>query len=454
MTNDYAKWKIMVYISADGLLANFAVESLKQLKRAAGGGVVVVARLDTNEISHAKQYIFAESNALSSLDSKAETADPPAGVKVPSANDLMDFINKAVETPPQAKHHALFLWGHGPELLSNEGPRNEAEAAEERKNPGNPIERRYLTPSELKEALSKTELAKQEKKIDILGLDACSMSMAEIATELEEYVNYMVASQDDVPDQSFPYGDILFRLREPTNADDASDASKMITEEYRKAYLDYITNARTGFRAFTLSAVDLADKKMKLLTDALKTLANTLLQLSLNPGAGRKIFEARRNAQGFVFGLFVDIVDLCDKLEANDIDPVFLNPACAKVREAINGMVINNCVHKSPVENDTPAGVQVDAIHGLSIYFPYRIPDKTEELQELRKGGRQLPSKERDQRIKELEQVFAKLQEFQKTDWNKFIREGWSSILAGEAAEEAKKGHLILDEVLGMGEAA
>jgi len=31
-----ANWTIMVYISADGVLANFAVESLKQLKRAAG----------------------------------------------------------------------------------------------------------------------------------------------------------------------------------------------------------------------------------------------------------------------------------------------------------------------------------------------------------------------------------------------------------------------------------
>ena len=49
MTNGYAKWKIMVYISADGLLANFAVESLKQLKRAGGNGVVVVAESSGTE---------------------------------------------------------------------------------------------------------------------------------------------------------------------------------------------------------------------------------------------------------------------------------------------------------------------------------------------------------------------------------------------------------------------
>jgi len=35
MSDQTANWVIMVYISADRVLTNFAVESLKQLKRAA-----------------------------------------------------------------------------------------------------------------------------------------------------------------------------------------------------------------------------------------------------------------------------------------------------------------------------------------------------------------------------------------------------------------------------------
>src|SRR5207244_6793258 len=97
--------------------------------------------------------------------------------------------------------HALFLWGHGPELLFDEDATPKAEGADGKtKNSGKPI-RKYLTPSELKTALSKTLL---KKKIDILGMDACSMSMAEIASELGDYVKFMVASQEDVPDLSFP----------------------------------------------------------------------------------------------------------------------------------------------------------------------------------------------------------------------------------------------------------
>jgi hypothetical protein len=37
-------WTIMVYISADNVLANFAIESLKQLKRSAGNGIVACKR--------------------------------------------------------------------------------------------------------------------------------------------------------------------------------------------------------------------------------------------------------------------------------------------------------------------------------------------------------------------------------------------------------------------------
>ena len=41
-------WAIMVYIAADGTLANFAIESLKQLRKAATNKVVVAAQFDAD----------------------------------------------------------------------------------------------------------------------------------------------------------------------------------------------------------------------------------------------------------------------------------------------------------------------------------------------------------------------------------------------------------------------
>src|SRR6266550_4724127 len=97
MTNGYAKWKIMVYISADGLLANFAVESLKQLKRAGGNGVVVVAEVNTDGIIPAKRYRFDKLG-----DSRPQWGSEKAPPLVSrhlgalQAEDLRRFIDAAV----------------------------------------------------------------------------------------------------------------------------------------------------------------------------------------------------------------------------------------------------------------------------------------------------------------------------------------------------------------------
>ena len=58
MTYPPVNWTIMVYINADNVLANFAIESLKQLRNAAGDGIVVVAEFDDNQQEDARMYLF------------------------------------------------------------------------------------------------------------------------------------------------------------------------------------------------------------------------------------------------------------------------------------------------------------------------------------------------------------------------------------------------------------
>ena len=445
MPSESTDWLVMVYISADGLLANFAVESLKQLKRAAGDGVKVVAQFNTDGIIPAKRYFFEKPGDNSPLsDSEREQPAVPPQAGPPDPEDLRRFIDAAMRKDPQAKHHALFLWGHGPEFLSDEDPISVTGDASKQTASVQP---KYLTLSQLRKALGETQLASQEpkKKIDILGLDACSMCMAELASELGDYVQFMVASQDDVPDMSFPYAAILPRLRK---LDSAEEASKMISDVYGKSYADYIANPRTGVRAITMSAVALDKKIMDDVITPLTSLAGLLLELSKKEDTRGEILTARQKSQGFVFGLFVDIVDLCDKLKATNSG---LNTVCDKLQATVRAAVIKNETHKNPPDEDAKAG-KVQGIHGLSIYFPYRVPDLTEQLQELRKGGgpflskggSNFPSKERAQRIHELERDFAELKDtWVKTGWTTFIQEGWSSILANEA----KAQHLVLDDI-------
>jgi hypothetical protein len=432
MTNGYPEWLVMVYISADGLLANFAVESLKQLKRAAGNGVVVVAQVDKDGDIPARKYVFDKSGSLA--DSKAQILDLPTG-GTPDPKNLTEFINHAVGTYGQDKRRALFLWGHGPELLFDEDPAPKAGGSARK-----PI-RKYLTPSELKTALKDTNLVNAEHKLDIIGLDACSMSMVEVASELGDCAEFMIASQEDVPDTSFPYADILSFLKQPGSAE---DAARKIPELYLNTYRDYVTAPSTGFRGITISAVRLS--KIDSVVKQLRNLANALLEGSKDKTARQAIFESRKKAHGFVFGLYVDIVDLCRELEASKIGET-MKAVCDPMREAVAAVMIEN---KAFTNQPDDTGIKTEDLDskglakGLSIYFPYRVADATEELQEFRaaKGSRTNPSKEgRAARIRDLEEDFSKLK---LNDWKNFIQQGWCSILAQEAQQNKD---FVLDEV-------
>jgi hypothetical protein len=445
MANGSPNWVVMVYISADGVLANFAVESLKQLKRAAGPGVIVKAQVDRNGPLQGKRYIFDGSDINSSLrDSNWEPLGLPPGDGTPNPKNLTDFIDWATRDsikPDSDIHYALFLWGHGVELLLDDDPPEESllkwvidkegtDASQE------PV-RRYLTPARLKDALEGTRLVKdQHEKLDILGLDACSMAFLEIASELSGCVDFMIASQQDIPDLSFPYGNILLRLQDEECAS-VEAAAKMIPSAYKNAYSDYVADPRTGVTGISLSSLRLQQDKIDRIIECLNKLATSLLAARFDADMRKRILSARKTSQSFVFGLFVDLSDFCKHLETQLEDSSYgakvdINNACTNLRQALQEQNGEFVFDNQNVVNNLG--------NGLSIYLPYTSYNETEQFQEFRvkgtralplKGTRALPLKERSARIAELEQDFADLR-LGKTEWSEFVKSGWSFILATE----------------------
>ncbi len=460
-----ADWAILVYISADGVLANFAVESLKQLKRAAGDGVVVAAQVDKNGKRQARRYRFDGRGQIdSSIESNQKIVKNRAlrrGIAYPT--NLTAFVDWASikSGQPNADHYCLFTWGHGAELLLDEDrPRaDKGTTLRDYKS------RRYLTPANLRKALQDTKLKTEHRKsLDIIGIDACAMSMVEVAIELQGYADFMVASQEDVPDTSFPYENILAGLKEKDGVKkEAKDACKMIAELYKHAFSDYIASPSSGLRAITLSSLDL--KKVDTIARPLTSLADALLASKSSQDMREAILAARSESRGFAFGLFVDLSDFCGRLRKklrrkNGNNADLLKSACADIcktlKERDGGFVVKN-------ETDEKG----KGCHGLSIYFPYRKDDETEAFQVLRakggenrplkggenrplkggenrplkggenrplKGGENRPLKERSARIEELEEDLKDLTRFNRTRWSKFIKEGWSFILATETS--------------------
>jgi cysteine peptidase C11 family protein len=471
-----ADWAVLVYISADDILTNFAVETLKQLKLASGGQIVAAAQVDKNGERPAHRFRFPlkpDEIKDSSLDNNRvpidlidPNIDPVTDAKKDFRNDpkilkrgiaepinLTKFVDWASIDPDTgeliAERFCVVAWGHGVELLLDEDRLRTSGDKVARVN------RRYLTPVNLRKGLEGTRLLKSGKKFDIIGLDACSMSMVELASELPSCADFMVASQEDVPDISFPYLKILDGLKREAHGKqmEGKEVSKTIGELYLSAYRDYIAAPGSGVRAMTLSSLNLS--QVKRVTDPLRSVADGLLAVTdpktnmsdkLRKEMFKAILDARRDSRSFVFGLFVDLFNFCEQLneKLGSMAPD-LSLACSKIREEItekdDGFVIKNA---------KGAGKGGKDCHGLSIYFPYRDDDDTDAFQILQalgpddrpvkggnrpaKGGNR-PAKERTARIEELETDFDQLSEFKDTNWMQFIKQGWSRILTAEEPE-------------------
>ena len=393
-------WTIMLYIAADGTLANFAVESLKQLNSSASAAqpngkasVVVAAQfsVDAPGGQTVPRYIFraspgAPQNRLvqdSDISPKLEETEQEA---------LASFLEWAYKTS-RSKHYALILWSHGPQLFLQPPPGGKTGDSASL----------YLTPKDLRKTLD-SQRPPTGQKLDMIGFDACSMSMFEMAYELKDLAKLMIASQEEVPDASFPYSALVRLFREKGNelgslldalqpnparsvslSEDtiksAGDGLNRAVEDYLTTYQDYIVGRNTGMNPVTLSVLDLT--RCDGLKDAVQLLAWALQAASGRPELPRRLIQARKNSQDYAGGLYVDLYDFCAKLreqldERNRWENI--RDACEKVMAQLklpSGQAIfpsdslilmNGAVPKT---GEVLVNQEDTTSHGISIYLPY-----------------------------------------------------------------------------------
>jgi hypothetical protein len=92
---------------------------------------------------------------------------------------------------------------------------------------------------------------RQGQKLDLIGFDACLMSMIEVAYQVQHACRWMVASQEDEPGSGWPYGPILAAL-----AADPAAPAETLARIIVDAYADYHAEDPTC-TAITQSAVRL-----------------------------------------------------------------------------------------------------------------------------------------------------------------------------------------------------
>ncbi len=379
-------WTIMLYIAADGLLANFAVESLKQLSKSASAApgdddqasVVVAAQfsIDAPGGQSIPRYIFNDSSgenlgsgARDPLNASDDTTEEQA---------LKNFLNWVYTNPEcnKSTRYALILWSHGPELFLQPPPGRPT---------GDPASL-YLAPDQLSQAL-KSCTPPAGSRLDIVGFDACSMSMFEMAYEIRDLADYMVASQEEVPDPSFPYDRLIELFRKFGGNPDS--LLKQGLEAYARAYKDCVCNAITGMKPVTLSALRL--NKCSRLKTAVDDLASALLDGQDQGDLPGLLISARQKSQDYAGGLYVDLAEFCKQLNGQ------LNGRGSEVKKPIRAACqgVLDALAEGSSDSLILENYSADTTgNGISIYFPYLSDEQSAQVDKpMVKGGRETVGK-------------------------------------------------------------
>jgi len=425
-----ADWVLMVYMGATSVLDSFAVESLKQMKRAAGTGVIVAAQFDACGYAGEgiPRLIFdGTGDKGASIENDVKKRVFPDNDKEP-ADYLEDFILWAYDQPEckAAKHYCLILWTDG-----SLAPASLPTGKESQEVIDNRRRQNFLLPVELRDTLDKVRKTGRRPKFDIIGMDACNMSMIEDVYELRECADFLIASEEEIPDASFPYEQLLPLFREHR---DTIAICRSVAREYKRAYQDYISNESTGLKKVTLSCLQLAH--INQIKEPLDDLAVALLSAVKDKNTRRAVISARDGAMSFVAGLFADAFGFCDQLRkeltARKIVNERLDSACAKVCNAIDAPYAEG---RLIAGNETS---EPHRCHGLSIYFPNLAAAEQGEIAQVSaaKGGTDILNKLRGEGIGQIESYYPSLELAQSTHWYEFIKSGWSRCLIKEVPLE------------------
>jgi hypothetical protein len=432
-----ADWTLMVYVGATAVLDSFAVESLKQMKRAAGNGVIVAAQFDASGHDEIRRLIFDGKGDLgASIDNDVEDFVSPDNSKTP-ADFLKDFIIWAYGRKEcKAKHYCLVLWTDGSLSAAPPTDKDTQEVKDNRRR------QNFLLPVQLRETLKKVKDTGRPE-FDIIAMDACNMSMIEDVYELRDSAKFLIASEEEIPDASLPYEQLLPLFRE--HKDNTLAICRKIAREYKRAYQDYISNQSTGLKKVTLSCLQLAH--ISKVIGPLDELALALLSAVKQDANTRKaIIAARDEAKSFVVGLFADVFGFCDQLRKELTKRKIVNKelesACVKVCDVIDAqahlVAQNGTLDPQPqlvVGNETS---EPDRCHGLSIYFPNLSAAEKVEIEQVSvaKGGTDILNKSRAEGIGGIESYYPTLKLATDTHWGEFIKFGWSRCLIMEAPFE------------------
>ena len=305
---------VIVYMAADNDLSNDALENLKQMKQGfSEKGVNLIVFIDQWDENPRLLEIHPGKETIVKSYPEVNSADPDV---------LRTIIQEAIDLYP-APEYGLILWSHGSSWMSaNSGLRSF----------GNDSGVRMNIP-DLANSLP--------VKFNFILFDVCLMGAVEVAYELKDKANYIIASSTETLYEGFPYDEIIPELIQPTIDFNA----------VAQSYFDYYNTQLYAYQSATVSVVE---------TRYLLELAYCLNRLFENNAVHLQSFdrESVQRLDVYEEQYVFDLLDFVDKIfpDANKDDFI----------AQLNKVVL--------YKNHTPQFIMLYDINiycGLSCYIPH-----------------------------------------------------------------------------------
>jgi len=352
--NDTAEWTVMVYLDSDNNLESAGIDDINEMEIVGSATEVnIVVQVDripysvlasnnegyADDISNSnwtttRRYYITQD--FDPFQINSQLISDLGELNMGDPQTLVDFTNWATINYP-AKKYLLVIWNHGGGFRSLKPTKD---IAWDDTSGGDKI-----TMPELEYALSAISV-QMGKNIDIVGMDACLMAMTEVAYQIKDYADILVASEESEPFDGWPYDTILGEL----SGNPLVSSGQLAVDIVDKYIFSY------PYGNVTQSAIDLS--YMDTLTDQLSDLALTIMSDNLTPKYN--YLNAANSSQYYGDWDFIDLYDFCNQLliysNSLEVKNVALN-----IQQTLDYAVI-----KSGYSSGSVSGSK-----GLSIYFPY-----------------------------------------------------------------------------------
>ncbi len=310
---------------------------------------------------------------------------------------LRTFLNFCSLRYP-ARRYMLFMLGHGV-VVGNDVFMFDEHA-----------ENKSITLSQMGQALTdfKDNIEAQGATFELVSFHSCSVSSLEVAYELKDTANYMLASQAPAFVGSWPYRQILIRIFN----DLERNGSRTDIKELLHDIFDYCFHNCTDYLLAGYShQVTLCDlTKVGQLKEAMAELS-AALGAALEPGddkgdAASKfvILYAHWRAQSFYQEMYTDlydfchcIVDRCERIEeSTGASATALTEPLARIKNACLELMPQLAKPEVPTPSSNGNAPQIAPVvvkseftgpayqysHGLSVYFPWSQPSEDSQIME------------------------------------------------------------------------